>query len=92
MLDFEFSRDDTAIALTFAKTGCDYPGDRARTYVVSLPDLQLRPLSPDDKLSVEAHWSPSGETIVYLDYAGTDAGLVAVHVKNGRVRRLTNPG
>lgn len=92
VLDSEFSPDDAAIAVTFGKTGCDYPGEAARVFVIGLDDLKLTPISPGDKLSVEPHWSPNGKKIVYLDYTGSDAGLVVADLASGRLARVTNPG
>lgn len=92
VLDFEFSPDDRAIAVTFGVTGCDYPGDAARVYMVSLPDLQLTPISPADRLGVQAHWSPDGTSIVYSDYTGSDSPLVAVDLRTRKLTRLTSPG
>jgi len=92
VLDFEFSPDDRAVAVTYGATGCDYPGDVARVFVVSLADLKLTPISPENRLSVEAHWSPDGKKIVFLDYTGSDAGIVVADVATGSVVRVTNPG
>lgn len=92
MLDFEFSPDESAIAVTFGVTGCDYPGDVARVYKISLPSLQMTPISPADRLGVQAHWSPDGKFIIYSDYTGGDSPLVAADVRTGRLMRLTNPG
>jgi len=92
VLDFEFSPDERAVAVTFGVTGCDYPGEAARVFVAGLDDLKLTPISPENKLSVEAHWSPDGKKIVYLDYTGSDAGLVVVDLASGRLARVTNPG
>jgi dipeptidyl aminopeptidase/acylaminoacyl peptidase len=92
VLDFSFSPADDAVAITFGKVGCDYPGDVARVYVVSLSNLALAPLSPADRLSVQAHWSPDGKTIVYSDYTGSDTPLIAVDLRSGKASKLTNPG
>jgi hypothetical protein len=92
VLDFEFSPDERALAVTYGVTGCDYPGDAARVFVVSLADLKMTPLSPENKLSVEAHWSPGGEKIVFLDYTGSDAGIVIADLTTGNVVRATSPG
>ena len=92
VLDFAFSPDENAIAVTFGVVGCDYPGDRARIYLVSLPDLKLTPISSEDKLSVKPVWTPDGKTIVYSDYTGSDSPLVALELATRKVSRLTNPG
>lgn len=92
VLDFEFSPDESAIAVTFGVTGCDYPGDVARVYKVSLPTLQMTPVSPVDRLGVQAHWSPDGRYIIYSDYTGSDSPLVAADVRTGKLTRLTSPG
>ena len=92
VLDFEFSPDDRALAVTYGVTGCDYPGEAARVFVVSLADLKMTPISPENKLSVEAHWSPDGKKIVFLDYSGSDAGIVVADVTTREVARVTNPG
>lgn len=92
VLDFEFSPDESAIAVTFGVTGCDYPGEAARIYKVSLPSLQMTPVSPADSLGVQAHWSPDGKFIIYSDYSGSDYPLVAADVHSGKLTRLTNPG
>ena len=92
VLDFEFSPDERALAVTYGVAGCDYPGDAARVFVVSLADLKMTPISPENKLSVEAHWSPGGKKIVFLDYTGSDAGIVIADVKTGNVVRVTSPG
>jgi hypothetical protein len=92
VLDFEFSPDEHAVAVTFGVTGCDYPGDAARVFVVSLADLKVTPISPEEKLSVQAHWSPDGKKIVFRDYTGSDAALMAVDVKTGQVAKVTSPG
>ena len=92
VLDFEFSPDERALAVTYGVTGCDYPGDAARVFVVSLADLKMTPISPEKKLSVEAHWSPGGKKIVFLDYTGSDRGIVIAEVKTGNLVRVTSPG
>lgn len=92
VLDFEFSPDERALAVTYGVTGCDYPGEAARVFVVSLADLKMTPISPENKLSVEAHWSPDGKKIVFLDYSGSDAGIVVADVTTREVARVTNPG
>lgn len=92
VLDFEFSPDGSSIAVTFGVTGCDYPGEAARVYRVSLPNLELTPISPGDRLGVQAHWSPDGKFIIYSDYTGSDSPLVAADVRTGKLTRLTNPG
>jgi len=78
--------------VTFGAEACDYPGDKARVYSVSIPDLALTPLSPADRLSVQPRWSPDGKTIVYSDYSGSTPPLIAVDVRTGKVTKLTNPG
>ena len=90
--DFEFSPDESAIAVTFGVTGCDYPGDAARVYKISLPTLQMTPISPAERLGVRAHWSPDGKFIIYSDYTGSDSPLVAADVRTGELTRLTSPG
>lgn len=60
-------------------------------YEVSLPDLTLTPVSSADQMSVEAHWSPDGKSIVYQDFTGSDSPLAAVDVQTGKVTKLTNP-
>ena len=92
VLDFEFSPDERAVAVTYGVTGCDYPGDAARVFVVSLADLKMTPISPENKLSVEAHWAPDAKRIVYLDYTGSDAGIMVADVTTGSVARVTSPG
>lgn len=92
VLDFQFSPDDRAIAVTFGVAGCDYPGERARVYLVSLPDLTLQPISPANRMSVEPRWTPDGKTIVYVDYQGSDSPLVAFDLRTRKVTRLTSPG
>ena len=90
--DFEFSPDERAVAVTFGVTGCDYPGEAAQVFMVSLADLKMTPISPENRLSVEAHWSPDGKKIVFLDYSGSDAGIMVADVATGNVARVTNPG
>jgi len=92
VLDFEFSPDDRSIAVTYGVTGCDYPGDSARIYQVQLSDLSMTPVSAADRISVQAHWSPDGHSILYTDYTGSDSPLVAIDVRSGKITRLTNPG
>jgi len=90
VVDFAFSPDDRALAVTFGGERCDYPGDKARVYVVSLPDLALSPLSPADRLGVEPHWAPDGKAIVYSDFLAST--LIVVDVRTGKATNLTNPG
>ncbi len=90
VLHFAFSPDDRSLAVTFGVEGCDYPGDKARVYVVSLPDLALTPLSPAGRLSVQPHWSPDGKAIVYSDFLAST--LIVVDVRTGKATNLTNPG
>ena len=92
VLDFSFSPDEKTVAVTFGVAGCDYPGERARIFLVSLPDLKLTPISPEDRLSVNPVWTPDGKTIVYSDYTGSDSPLVAFELATHKVSRLTNPG
>jgi hypothetical protein len=92
VLDFSFSPDERAIAVTFGVVGCDYPGDRARIYLVSLPDMKLTPISPEDRLSVKPVWTPDGKSLVYSDYTGSDSPLVAFDLTTHKVTKLTNPG
>jgi Tol biopolymer transport system component len=92
VLDFQFSPDDRAIAVTFGVASCDYPGERARVYLVSLPELTLTPISPAERLSVEPRWTPDGKTLVYVDYQGSDSPLVAFDLGTDKVTRLTDPG
>jgi WD40-like Beta Propeller Repeat len=91
VLDFQFSPDDHAIAVTFAVAGCDYPGERARVYLVSVPELRLMPISPADRMSVEPRWAPDGKRLVYVDYQGSDS-LVAFDLQTRKVTPLTSPG
>lgn len=88
VLDFEFSPDERAIAVTFGVNDCDYPGSSARVYKVSLADLSLTPISPANGICVKAHWSPDGKAIVYQE--GAAGSLVAVDVQTGKVNQLTN--
>jgi len=92
VLDFSFSPDEKTIAVTFGVVGCDYPGDKARIYLVSLPDMKLTPITPEDRLSVKPVWTPDGKTIVYSDYTGSDSPLLALELAARKVSRLTNPG
>jgi dipeptidyl aminopeptidase/acylaminoacyl peptidase len=92
VLDFQFSPDDSAIAVTFGVAGCDYPGERARVYVVSLPAVRLMPTSPADRMSVEPRWTPDGKTLVYVDYRGSDSPLVAFDLQTRKATPLTSPG
>ena len=92
VVDFSFSPDDRAVAVTFGVVGCDYPGERAQIFVVSLPDLALTPVSPQDRLSVQPKWTPDGKVLVYSDYVGSDSPLVAFDLHTHKVKRLTNPG
>jgi hypothetical protein len=92
VLDFAFSPDDRNVAVTFGAAACDYPGDVARVYLVSLPDLKIRPISPADHLSVRVEWTPDAKTLIYQDYTGSNSPLVAVNLSTGIVSRLTNPG
>jgi len=92
VLDFAFSPDEKAIVVTFGAVGCDYPGEKARIYLVSLSDMKFAPISPEDKLSVKPVWTPDGKTIVYSDYTGNDSPLVAFELATRKVTRLTNPG
>jgi len=92
VLDFQFSPDDSAIAVTFGVAGCDYPGERARVYLVSLPELRLKPISLAGRLSVEPQWTPDGKTLVYVDYQGDDSPLVAFDLQTRKVTQLTSPG
>ena len=92
VLDFQFSPDDRAIAVTFGVASCDYPGERARVYLVTLPEMTLKPVSPADRTSVDARWTPDGKTLVYVDYQGSNSPLVAFDLQTRRVTRLTSPG
>jgi hypothetical protein len=92
VLDFAFSPDESAIAVTFGVVGCDYPGDKARIYLVSLPEMKMTAISSEDRLSVKAVWTPDGKTVVYSDYTGSDSPLVAYEVATRKITRLTNPG
>lgn len=91
VLDFAFSPDDRNIAVTFSTAACDYPGDVARIYLVSIPGLKLTPISPANRLSVKPEWSPDGKTVIYSDYTPTDSGLFAVNLQARVTTRLTNP-
>ena len=92
VLDYEFSADDQAVAVTFGADSCDYPGDSARVYMVALATMRLTPVSPTERLSVQAHWSPNGKIIVYQDYTGSDSPLMAFELATGKIIRLTNRG
>ena len=92
VLDYEFSPSDRSVAVTFGVTGCDYPGDVARVFVVSLPDGNATPVSPKDRLSVQVHWAPDAKALVYTDYSGSDASLFAVDPETRKFVRLTDPG
>jgi|SRR5690242_2486599 len=92
VLDYEFSPDDRNVAVTFGVTGCDYPGDAARVFVVSLSDGTATPVSPNGRLSVQVHWSPDAKALVYTDYSGSDASLFAVDPETRKFVRLTDPG
>jgi hypothetical protein len=92
VLDFQFSPDDQAIAVTFGVVGCDYPGERAGVYLVSLPEMRLEPISPSERLSVEPRWTPDSKTLVYVDYRGSDSPLVAFDLQSRKVTQLTSPG
>jgi len=92
VLDFSFSPDERAIAVTYGVVGCDYPGEKAQVFLVSLPELQLTPLSPAERMSVKPTWTPDGKVIVYSDYTGSDSPLLAVDLQTRKVTRLTNPG
>lgn len=91
-LDFSFSPDENTIAVTFGVAGCDYPGDRAQVFLVSLPDLKLTPVSPEDRLSVKPVWTPDAKVIVYSDYTGSDSPLVAFELATHKITKLTTPG
>lgn len=92
VLDYSFSPAEDAVAITFGRAGCDYPGDVARVYVVALSNLALAPVSPADRMSVQAHWSPDGKTIIYSDYTGSDTPLIALDLRTRKTTRLTYPG
>src|SRR5438105_3030867 len=92
VLDYEFSADDQTVAVTFGVDSCDYPGDSARVYMMPLATMALTPVSPAERLSVQAHWSPNGKIIVYQDYTGSDSPLMAFELATGKIVRLTNPG
>ena len=91
VLDFAFAPDESAIAVTFGAAACDYPGDVARVYLFSLVCHKLNPISPPDRLSVKAHWSPESRVVIYSDYSGSDSPLMAFDIQNGKATRLTNP-
>ena len=92
VLDFQFSPDDQVIAVTFGVVGCDYPGERAQVYLVTVPAMTLKAVSPADRMSVEPRWTPDGKTLVYVDYQGSDSPLVAFDLQTRKVTRLTSPG
>jgi hypothetical protein len=92
VLDYSFSPAEDAVAVTFGRAGCDYPGDLARVYLVSLSNLALTPLSPADRMSVQAHWSPDGKTVIYSDYTGSDTPLMALDLRTHKTTHLTYPG
>lgn len=92
VLDFSFSPDERTIAVTYGVVGCDYPGEKAQIYLVSLPELKLTALSSAERMSVKPTWTPDGKTIVYEDYTGSDSPLLAVHLQTRKVTRLTSPG
>lgn len=92
VLDFSFSQDEKMVAVTYGVVGCDYPGDRAQVFLVSLPELKLTPISPEDRLSVKPVWTPDGKAIVYSDYTGSDSPLVAFDLATHKVTKLTTPG
>lgn len=90
IVEFEFSPDGHAIAVTFgSSTSCDYPGDEARVFVVSLPDLNLTPVSPASRLCAQPHWSPDGNVIIYGDFNGPFP-LIAVDVHTGKMTTVVN--
>jgi hypothetical protein len=90
-LDFSFSPNDRSIAVTFGVVGCDYPGDRAQIFLVSLPDLQMTAVSPAERLSLEPRWTPDGKSPVYVDYAGSPSPLIAIDLQTRKTKRLTTP-
>src|SRR5215470_3456956 len=92
VLDFSLSPEENAIAVTYGVVGCDYPGDRARIFLVSLPDMKLTSISPDDRLSVKPVWTPDGKAVVYTDYTGSESPLVAFDLVTHKVTKLTSPG
>ena len=91
VLDFAFSPNDRNIAVTFSTAACDYPGDVARIYLVSIPELKLTPISPADRLSLRPQWCPDGKTVIYSDYTPSDSGLFAVDLQARVAMRLTSP-
>jgi len=91
VLDFAFSPDDRNIAVTFSTAACDYPGDVARIYLVSIPELKMTPISPADRLSLRPQWSPDGKTVIYSDYTPSDSGLFAVDFQGRVTTRITTP-
>lgn len=92
VLDFDLSPDENSAAVTFGVVGCDYPGDRAQIFLVSLSDLKATPISPEDQLSVKPVWSPDGKVIVYSDYAGSESPLVLFDLATRKTTRITKPG
>jgi hypothetical protein len=92
VLDFSFSPDERTIAVTFGVVGCDYPGEKAQIYLVSLPALKLTPLSSAERMSVKPTWTPDGKAIVYEDYTGSDSPLLAVDLQTRKITKLTSPG
>ncbi len=92
VLDFEFSPNESSAAVTFGVVGCDYPGDRAQIFLVSLADLKATRISPEDRLSVKPVWSPDGKVLVYSDYTGSDSPLVAFDLTTHTMTRITKPG
>jgi Tol biopolymer transport system component len=60
-------------------------------YVLSLADHKLTPISPADRLSVKAHWSPDSKVVIYSDYSGSDSPLMAFDIQTGKSSKLTNP-
>jgi hypothetical protein len=92
VLDYSFSPTEDAVAVTFGRAGCDYPGDVARVYIVTLSNLALAPLSPADRMSVQVHWSPDAKTVIYSDYTGSDTPLVALDLRTRKATILTHPG
>ena len=66
--------------------------NRAQVFLVSLPELKLTPISPEDRLSVKPVWTPDGKAIVYSDYTGSDSPLVAFDLATHKVTKLTTPG
>lgn len=91
MQEFDIAPDGQSIAVTYGVVGCDYPGDRARIFAVSLPAMTLTPLSPDDRLSVRPHWSRDGRFVLGSDYSKSPS-LWIVEVSGGKRTRITRPG